>query len=189
MSRMLSPRVTALPARQGSGGFTLVELMVVVGILAVLAALAVPSFTDAVERYRVATVVDELSSTLTLTRVEAIKRSGNVRLVRLSGGDCPALTSAATWSCGWRVFWDANGNSTQDSGEEVIREVRVTNGVTVKYAVNSAGVTANRWGQIGGINAVGFTVVPPSGVGSEATTTLCMSSGGRLRKAAGSVTC
>jgi type IV fimbrial biogenesis protein FimT len=164
-------------------------MLVVVSIMGILAALAVPSFSTAIDRFRVSAVVDELSMALNLTRVEAIKRNGNVRLMRLSGGSCPALGSAQEWSCGWQVFQDTNNNQALDAGEEIIREFRITSGVVVNNQVNSTGMTANRWGQIGGINAVGFVVLPSSGVGSPATTSVCMSSGGRIRKASGSVTC
>lgn len=170
-------------------GFTLVEAMIVVGIMAILAALAGPSFTTTIERYRVDTVVEELSATLSLTRNEAIKRGGNVRLVRLSGGDCPSLASAGVWSCGWQIFWDTDGDNTLDAGEEVIRQFRITNGVTVNFANDTAGVNANRWGQIGGMGGAGFNVVPPSGVGSPVVTAVCLSSGGRIRKLKGSTAC
>lgn len=167
----------------------MIEMMVVVAIMAILASIAAPSFQGTVERYRVNTAVDELVSAFTLTRAEAIKRGGNVRIERLSGGDCPALGSDQEWSCGWLVFVDANTNDTLDAGEVVVQRFRITNGVRVNNAANATGINANRWGQLGGLNAVGFNVVPPSGVSSKATTTMCLSSGGRIRKATGVVAC
>lgn len=47
-------------------GFTAIELMVVVSIIAVLAALAGPSFTQMIESWRVRDATESLSSTLFL---------------------------------------------------------------------------------------------------------------------------
>lgn len=178
-----------LKIRRVARGFSMVEVLMVLAITGILAALAGPSFTGTIERYRVSTVVDELAGSVAVTRNEAVKRGGNVRLERLSGSawECPTLSSVQQWSCGWRVYVDSNGNAAWNSGEEVIREFRITNGLTVNFSSNAAGVTANRWGQLGGLGAIGFNVVPPSGVSSVATTSLCLSSAGRIRKVQGVV--
>jgi type IV fimbrial biogenesis protein FimT len=172
-------------------GFTLVEILVVVAILALLSAVGLPAFQNTIDRYRVSVVVDDLSMAITLARAEAIKRSGNVRLERLTGTGCPTLTSTTVWSCGWQVYWDANNNNAFNSGtDELIREFRITNGVTVNAAAGlGAGLTANRWGQLNGANAAGFNVVPPSGVSSTLTTAVCLSSGGRIRKLQNTADC
>ena len=169
-------------------GFTLVELMVVVGIMAVLAALAGPSFMGTIERYRVSTVTDQLASALILAQTEAIKRAGNVGLARLSGGDCPTLATAQEWSCGWQVFNDTNNNGVVNAGEATIQQFRITNGVTVMNALNSAGTTVNRWGKMNNVGAMRFVISPESGA-LTATTALCLSSGGRIRKLPESVGC
>ena len=171
-------------------GFTLVEMMVVVAIMAILTALAAPSFVGTVERYRVSTVADQLASALSLAQTEAIKRAGNVGLARLNGGDCPALGSAQEWSCGWRVFNDINNNGVVNAGEATIQEFRIANGVTVMNGINSAGTAVNRWGKMNnGLGAMRFVISPDSGIESPATTTLCLSSGGRIRKLADNVNC
>jgi len=151
-------------------GFTLVELMVVVGIMAVLAALAGPSFMGTIERYRVSTVTDQLASALILAQTEAVKRAGNVGLARLSGGDCPTLSNAQEGSCRWPGFNDTNNNGVVNAGEATIQQFRITNGVTVMNALNSAGTTVNRWGKMNDVGAMRFVIAPESGTGSQATT-------------------
>lgn len=59
---------------KGMAGFTLVELMIVLTLLAVLATLAVPSFTSTIERNRLQTQADELKSLLLYARGEAVSQ-------------------------------------------------------------------------------------------------------------------
>lgn len=151
-------------------------------IMAILAALAAPAFKDFTDRMRVSTVSDELMASIQLVRAEAIQRNGLVRMIKITGAECPAMLGVQFWNCGWRVFADVNSNSAIDAGEEVIREFRITNGVTVAYSQNATNFLANRWGQIAGINALSFTVRPASGAGGVASTnTVCVNSGGRVR--------
>lgn len=178
-----------------SEGLTLIEVLVSVAILAVLAAVAVPSFKTITERMRVSTVSDELSAALNLTRGSAIQNNGNVTLRKLTAGNVGLPNAACqtnqNWSCGWQVFRDADGDGIFDTGDELIYTFPITNGVTVTRSTTSgARLTANRWGQLNGVNAVGFTISPTgTGVSSPATTRLCINSGGRIRILEGQVTC
>ena len=59
-------------------GFTLVELMITLVILAVLAAIAVPSMRELIARKRVEGVANELASDLRYLRSEQIERGGRI---------------------------------------------------------------------------------------------------------------
>ena len=67
-----------LPLKQH--GFTLIELMVTVSILAVIAMIAAPSFTHLIERWRVRSAAEALQSTIYYARSEAIKRGGGITI-------------------------------------------------------------------------------------------------------------
>lgn len=151
-------------------------------IMAVLAALGAPAFGNFIDRMRVSTVSNELMASIQLVRAEAIQRNGMVRMIKITGTDCPAMLSAEFWNCGWRIFADLDNDSIIDAGEEVIREFRITNGVNVVYSRNATNLLANRWGQVAGINAFSFTIKPSSGSGGLASTNMvCVNSGGRVR--------
>lgn len=101
-------------------GFTVIELMVAVAILAVLASLAAPSFMPIIERWRVRQAVEELQSSY-FARSEAIKRSGGI-VIQKSANTAQCTTSAKQeWDCGWFVCEDANNNGKCDNTEAVLQ--------------------------------------------------------------------
>ena len=61
-------------------GFTLLELMVTIAVLAILTTIAIPNFRDLVQNNRVTTQANELVSALTFARTEAVKRGRNVEV-------------------------------------------------------------------------------------------------------------
>ncbi len=78
---------------QRHAGFTLVELMVALGVLAILIGIATPNFREFIANQRLKSATHELYLTLLYSRSEAIKRNGNVFIVPHGGG----------WAAGWAV--------------------------------------------------------------------------------------
>ena len=82
-------------------GFTLIELMVVIFIVAILTGLSAPLFTQFTRNQRIKTATSELTYALTLARGEALKR--NVAVVLEPDAD--------GWEFGWTVTTtDPDGN-------------------------------------------------------------------------------
>ena len=82
-------------------GFTIIELIFVVSILAILAGLAAPSFSELARTQRVRAAAVDLYSDITLARSEAIKRGAPIFVVPKDTAD---------WARGWDVhFTSATG--------------------------------------------------------------------------------
>lgn len=91
--------------RRSARGFTAIELMVVVAIVAILTAIAAPYMGQMVRTQRLRTTSFDVFASLTLARSEAIKRNVSVTMTPV-GGD---------WAKGWTVT-DANGNLLRSQG-------------------------------------------------------------------------
>jgi type IV fimbrial biogenesis protein FimT len=168
-------------------GFTLIEIMVSLGILGVLASLAAPSFSNAVRQYRVNAVCDDLMGSIQWARSEAVKRGVPIILVRTTGCGVTLLDSN-DWTCGWQAVVDVNLNGVNNTGEPIVQVSKVPVGYGVMHPGLGTRLVLNRWGQAKGVGQK-FVLTPPEGVAGPATTTICINSGGRIRKLTGEVAC
>lgn len=165
-------------------GFTAIELMVTIAILAVLASLAAPSFMPLIERWRVRQTVEGLQSTLYYARSEAIRRGGGVVVEKLPTGTngCALAPGDADWDCGWTVYVAAGHKGLLNRLE--LRRMDAPASTTVTRsgtATDTDRIRLDRWGNLDGTTALGFVVAPHRAGSSPATRGLCVAAGGRIR--------
>lgn len=82
-------------------GFTLIELMVTIAVLAIVIAIAAPSFTSVIQSNRTTALHHEILGALQLARSEAVKRRSDVIVCRSE--DRVNCANGADWTVGWIV--------------------------------------------------------------------------------------
>jgi type IV fimbrial biogenesis protein FimT len=92
-----------MKARRTSSGFTLVELMITVVVIAILAAIATPSFNSTIEGQRVRAASTDIYTALAIARSEAIKRNTNI-----------TLAPKSEWSSGWTITDPVSNTAIED---------------------------------------------------------------------------
>jgi type IV fimbrial biogenesis protein FimT len=84
-------------------GFTIIELMISIALLAVLLLLAMPAFTGWIRNAQVRTVSDSLQSGARLAQAEAIRRYRQVVFFRTNQPACNAGVTAEAGGAFWAV--------------------------------------------------------------------------------------
>lgn len=103
-------------------GFSLVELMIAIAIVAILLMIALPSFRDTFNRNRITTESNDLVTAFTLARSESITRTVPVSVCPSSNGtSCIGSGATTDWARGWIAFVDQGVAGTVDGTDIVIR--------------------------------------------------------------------
>jgi type IV fimbrial biogenesis protein FimT len=108
-------------------GFTVLEVMVTLSLIAILAAIAVPAMADFIRNNRMNTSARQLDADMILARREAIKRNTRVLICPkgATAGKCGTATTTA-WTQGWLVCYDADFDNdcddTADTNPNPIRQ-------------------------------------------------------------------
>ena len=103
-------------------GFTLIELIVAMSVLAILVAIAAPSFQSVFNSNRLTSTANELNTSLQLARMEAVKRNSRVVVCPSANPDVAQVCAAGN---GWMTFVDngaggGTANNGQHEGAEVV---------------------------------------------------------------------
>ncbi len=98
-------------------GFTLLELVTTLSIVAIFALVALPNMTEFIKNERLTTQINSLVASLQRARSEAVTR--HVPVVLCSSNNGSGCTGSA-WQNGWILFVDPNNSGTLDAGEQIL---------------------------------------------------------------------
>lgn len=112
-----------------SAGLTLIEILVALSIIAILAAVALPTFKYIIQSIQVSSAVTSFLADIRFARSEAIRRGGSVVMCRsdnpqASAPVCNDTAGAAGWAGGWIIFQDlglASAGGSKDPGDPLLR--------------------------------------------------------------------
>jgi type IV fimbrial biogenesis protein FimT len=158
-------------------GFTLVELMITIALVAILIGLATPSFSSVINSNRLTSQANAFMTDLQLARSEAVRRNRTVRLCRSDdGATCSA--GAGDWAS-WIVVLPG-------AAPELLRTATVKpplelagNTTTVDFRAD--GLARN---STGGLLATSFTVCLPTTRPEQNIRTISVGGGSRIKTTA-----
>lgn len=131
-------------------GFTLLELMIVITVLALVLGIGVPAYRDLVLNNRQAAAVNELVTALQLARSEAITRNVAAPAVVSVCASSNGTGCTGNWSDGWIVFRDSNGPAAVDV-DEVLRVAQAPAGLAISTPGFATPVNYRRDGRVLGV--------------------------------------
>jgi type IV fimbrial biogenesis protein FimT len=183
-------------------GFTLIELMVTIMVMAITLTLAVPSFQQAINSNRVITQANDLLASLSSARSEAVKRGFQVTVCKANIAANPnQCDTTVNWESGWIVFVDQNVIGKIDGvapNSDAI--LTVHGGLPVGYTLRSGGTFTNWVAYLpssyskgsGGLPSDTFRLCPPAPTLAEAKAqarSIVLNAAGRPRVSKGTTAC
>ncbi|MDD2892711.1 MAG: GspH/FimT family pseudopilin [Halothiobacillaceae bacterium] len=116
-------------------GYTLLELMMTIAILAILIAVGIPSFQAFIASTQLTTQTNNILTALSITRTQAIKNNTRATLCTSDNG---IQCTSTPWHDGWLIYVDSNQNSALDLGEEITTHGQPTNALEIRGNTNVA---------------------------------------------------
>jgi type IV fimbrial biogenesis protein FimT len=93
-------------------GFTLIEMMIIIAILAIFAAIATPNFLSYLPKSRLNGAARQVMGDLMAARMKAVSQN------------CDVTVTFASGNPEYKIWTDSNNNDTIDSGEEITKNIQ-----------------------------------------------------------------
>jgi len=168
-------------------GFTLIELMVTIAILAIIASLAAPAVGVFVSRSVMRGISADFTLAMQRARSEAINRNMCVTMC-MSDDGLTCTSTGQNWGIGWIAYHNPTCiAATTSSPSEVSKIFLVRNGVNERYQLNSPTnmryVTFGSRGNTSSSSNDRFNLIDTAAPSSESNIdrTFCLDKAGRIR--------
>jgi type IV fimbrial biogenesis protein FimT len=137
---------------QHTSGFTFIELIITLSVIAILAAWGFPEYREFRNNQVMTQSLNRLSAVITFARSQSIIRSEQVVVCPSTGfADCE---TGSQWHLGWMVFADLDGDRTYDGQQDVLllTEQGMPEGITALSARSRSKIRFNNLGFSPGTN-------------------------------------
>lgn len=153
--------------RRTTAGFTVIEMLVVLVIMAIVVAYAIPSYKTMVTNYRMSGELNDVKADVELARSTAVREGANVTMCPSSNPTASTPTCASStntqWNTGWIIFTDTsttvNSQSYSPSTGDVLIRVHspLANNDTLVSSSTDTGTTVSSltFNRMGGAMSVG----------------------------------
>ncbi|KFN44966.1 hypothetical protein N789_02810 [Arenimonas oryziterrae DSM 21050 = YC6267] len=98
----------------------MLELMIAIAVVTLLTLIALPSFTDLMNRNRLASGANSLMAGINLARMEAIKTNAGASICASTDG-ATCNNNPALWGDGWIIWADVDQSGTVNNAEVILR--------------------------------------------------------------------
>ena len=150
---------TRAPAGGRTSGVSLLELCVVVAVMLVVAASALPTITTAMQQYRLRMAAKDVASMLQRSRMSCVRNNRHYTMQ-----EAQITQGGVTYS---QLYLDQNANSTYDRGEPMVqlpRGVRFSNSSVPALSPATLGYTPQPSSTALSFNAMGLPCVMRNGI-------------------------
>ncbi|TXH04948.1 MAG: hypothetical protein E6R07_06140 [Nevskiaceae bacterium] len=171
--------------KRRSLGISVLEVIVVMSIAGILAAVGIPSFISSIKNNRLTAYSNDFITGLILARTEAVKRNLSVNMCRSANATAatPSCTTGGTagWEIGWFIYADVDGSNTFNAGDLILMRHDLYNG-GVSISGNNNVTNFVRFTSQGITSAAGLgTITLNDGRPTIGVRLICIAATGRAR--------
>ena len=159
-------------------GFTLIELMTALTILAIVVAFGVPSFSYTIKTNRMSSQINNLMSAINYARSEAVKRDD--QHITMCGSTNGTSCNTSDWEKGWIIYTDPNNSGTVNTILRVNGVLSGGNTLRTSGFSNSGSIQFDTLGMLASSGT--FTLCDDRGANGASAVVLNLSGQSRLAR-------